>query len=120
MARIRTIKPQFYGSASMARVSIEARYLATGLISMADDDGRFLASITAISGHVFPHDDLAPAKVKKLLGELVDEGYVELYEAGGLRYGWLPRFAPNQRINKPQPSALPAPAEPTATKGGKG
>lgn len=109
MARIRTIKPQFYGSASMARVSIEARYLATGLISMADDEGRFLASITAISGHVFPHDDLPAPKVKKWLSELERDGFVVLYEDAGLRYGWLPGFRTNQRISKPQKSVIPAP-----------
>ena len=109
MARIRTIKPQFYGSASMARVSIEARYLATGLISMADDEGRFLASLTAIGGHVFPHDDLPASKLKRLLTELVNDGFVVLYQSGGLRYGWLPGFRTNQRISKPQPSAIPEP-----------
>ncbi len=117
MARIRTIKPQFYGSASIARVSIEARYLATGLISMADDEGRFLASITSISGHVFPHDDLPAAKVKRWLTELANDGYVVLYEDGGLRYGWLPSFGKNQRINKPQLSALPSPPSLLATQG---
>jgi hypothetical protein len=58
MARIRTIKPSFWGSPTVAKLSRDARLLAVGLISMADDDGRFLCSTAAVNGYVFPNDDL--------------------------------------------------------------
>jgi hypothetical protein len=69
MARIRTIKPSFWGSRPVARLSRDARLLAIGLISFADDDGRFLASTATINGYVFPNDDLPNAKVRKWIDE---------------------------------------------------
>ena len=41
--RIRTIKPSFWGSPTIAPLSRDARLVAIGLMSYADDDGRFLA-----------------------------------------------------------------------------
>ena len=56
MARIRTIKPSFWGSPTIAPLSRDARLLAIGLMSYADDDGRFLAATNALNGYVFPND----------------------------------------------------------------
>lgn len=108
MPRIRTIKPSFWGSRKIAAVPLEARLLAVGLISFQDDKGRFLASITAIKGYVFPNDDALPdAKVKRWLADLERSGFVTLYEVDGIRYGQVD--VTEQRINRPQPSNLPAP-----------
>jgi len=109
MARIRTIKPTFWGSGDVARLSIEARLLAIGLVSMADDDGRFLASLAAISGYIFPNDDLPPTKVKRWIGEVESVGFAVFYEVDGIRYGVLPNYRKHQRISHPQKSPLPAP-----------
>ena len=109
MARIRSIKPQFFGSGTTSRLSLEARLVAIGLISMADDDGRLFGSVKAISAYVFPHDDIPAAKITKWLRELTSEAYLVLYEVDGLQYGWLPKFREHQRINKPTPSTLPPP-----------
>src|SRR5574337_880037 len=74
MARIRTIKPTFWGSRPVATLSRDARLLAIGLISFADDDGRFLAAPAAINGYVFPNDDLPTTKVRKWLEECTRSG----------------------------------------------
>lgn len=109
MARIRTIKPSFWGDESVTAVSRDARLLLVGLISMSDDAGRFLASITAINGYVFPHDELPPGRVRKWLGELEKEGLVHLYTIDGRHYGCFLSWHKHQRINRPQASVLPAP-----------
>lgn len=109
MPRIRTIKPSIWPSASFVGMSRDARLLAIGLISFADDEGRFPATISAISGYVFPYDDLSPARVKGWLREVVDSGMVRIYEVDGRPYGQVPKFLKHQRINRPQPSQLPAP-----------
>ncbi len=108
-ARIRTIKPQFWGSHDTARLSLQARLLFVGLISMADDDGRFLASPNAINGYVFPNDDLSPTRIKKWLDECVEVGVVQRYSIQGVTYGAIPSFRAHQRISHPQPSPLPEP-----------
>lgn len=108
MARIRTIKPSFWSSQTAAQVSRDARLLAIGLISMADDEGRFLASPSAIQGYVYPHDDdMTPVKVKRWLAELVHVGFVIAYEEHGVQYGAV-NFK-HQRISHPTPSTYPAP-----------
>lgn len=110
-ARIRTIKPQFWGSHDTSRLSIHARLLFIGLISMADDEGRFLASPNSVNGFVFPNDDLPPARIRKLLDECADVGVIRLYQIQGINYGLIPTFRAHQRVSHPQPSALPPPAD---------
>lgn len=109
MARIRTIKPSFWASSTTARLSRDARLLAIGLISMSDDDGRFLAATNAINGYVFPNDDLPPAKVRKWLTELTNSGMTYEYRADAVAYGCFPQWHDHQVINRYTPSILPAP-----------
>ena len=114
MARIRSIKPSFW--ASLGHLSRDARLLAVGLISMADDDGRFVATQQAILGYVFPLDtDITPRKLGRWMDEVTskrageDRSLVELYQVNGTPYGYFPKYRKHQRINRPQPSPLPAP-----------
>lgn len=112
MARIRTIKPELFSSGSMAKVSIEARYVLVGLLTEADDDGRFLASAKRLAGVLFPNDDHVDAgRVDGWLTELEVVGSIVLYEVNGVRYGSLPGFSDHQRIapTKYRPSTLPEP-----------
>lgn len=108
MARIRTIKPSFWSSRTAALVSRDARLLAVGLISMADDSGRFLASHAAITGYVFPNDDdVTNPRLKKWLKELESAGFVVLYESDRIKYGCV--NYKHQRISHPTPSTYPDP-----------
>ncbi|MBK9156650.1 MAG: hypothetical protein IPM11_00700 [Micropruina sp.] len=109
MARIRTIKPSFWGSPTVAALSRDARLLAIGLMSFADDDGRFLAALNAINGYVFPNDDLPPTKVKKWLTECEEVGFVHLYALDGVTYGCIPTWHLHQVISRYTPSRLPEP-----------
>jgi hypothetical protein len=108
MARIRTIKPSFWGSRPVAVLSRDARLLAIGLISFADDDGRFLAATAAINGFVFPNDDLPTSKVRRWLDECVRSGLVHEY-GETVRYGAFPTWHEHQVINRYTPSTLPEP-----------
>lgn len=113
MARIRTIKPSFW--AACGHFSRDARLLALGLISMADDAGRFIATPQAILGYVFPLDNIPPARLRRWMDELTavrpgeDRPLIALYQVNGIPYGHFPKYGKHQRINRPQPSPLPAP-----------
>jgi hypothetical protein len=109
MARIRTTKPSFWGSGTVAKLSRDARLTALGLISFADDDGRFLAATNAINGFIYPNDDLPPAKVRRWLEEIRIVGLVHEYEHDGIRYGCFPSWHEHQVINRYTPSTLPEP-----------
>jgi hypothetical protein len=110
VARIRTTKPSFWGSGTIAKLSRDARLTTLGLISFADDDGRFLAATNAINGFVYPNDDLPPAKVRRWLDEIANVGLVHEYEVDSIRYGCFPSWHEHQVINRYTPSVLPAPA----------
>lgn len=110
MARIRTIKPEFWGDAKTARVSRDARLLMIGLLNESDDDGRQLASAKRIAGALFPHDDdVDAALVSRWLDELEAAGFVMRYEVDGAKYLVIPSFRTHQRISKPTESRLPPP-----------
>lgn len=109
MARIRTIKPTFWGSPEVAGMSRDARLLVLGLISNADDDGRFLASVAAVSGAVFPNDDIPPARVRTWLAEVERSGMIHMYVANSVVYGCFPSWHAHQIINRYTASTLPDP-----------
>lgn len=114
MARIRTTKPSFWGSGTVAQLSRDARLLTLGLISFADDDGRFLGSTAAVNGFVFPNDDLAPRVVRRWLDEISGIGLIHEYACNGVSYGCFPSWHEHQVINRYTPSSLPAPDIPCA------
>lgn len=109
MARIRTMKPSFWGSGTVTKLSRDARLLVLGLISHADDDGRFLGSTAAINGAVFPNDDLAPKVVRRWYEEALNAKLVHEYSLEGVRYGCFPTWHEHQVINRYTPSQFPEP-----------
>ena len=107
--RMRSIKPELWQDEAVGDLSRDARLLFIGLITMADDEGRFRALPSLILGHVFPYDVDALRRLDGWLREVADAGLIVLYEVDGRPYGVLPGFRRHQRINRPSPSRLPAP-----------
>ena len=123
MARIRSIKPDLFGSYSMARVPIEARYLFTGMWTEADDDGRLIDSPKKIAGAVFPHDKkVTEQKVDQWLNALAAEHSIIRYESEGGRYIAIPQWEKHQKVSHATPSKLPPPSglSPEAHQNGTG
>ena len=102
--RIRTIKPEFFSDMLLGTVSIEARFLAVGLISMSDDEGWFNAHPVFIKSEVFPFQNFADvsASVRGMLGELVRIEFVRLFRMRqGYEVGLVDGFRRHQKIDKP-------------------
>ncbi len=101
MARIRTVKPEFWTSEQVAECSPTARLLFIGLWNFCDDAGRHPDSAMRIKMEVFPADAMTADDVELLLGELLDACLIERYETEGKGFiqvtGWH-----HQRIDKPQ------------------
>lgn len=108
--RIRTLKPETWQDEKIGCVSRDARLLFVGLITLADDDGRFRALPSQVLGHVFPYDDDAVRKLGRWMDELSQVGLVVLYDVAGVQYGVLPQFGRHQKINRPSPSLIPEPS----------
>lgn len=112
MARIRTVKPEFWGDAKTARVSRDARLLFLGLLNESDDEGRQLGSAKRIAGAVFPNDsDVSEKQVDAWLAELEQVHLLERYAVDGVTYVLICGFAKHQRMSHPTPSRLPSPSD---------
>ena len=113
MARLsRPLKTAFWDDDKVCRLSRDARLTLAGLITkMADDEGRFIATPVAVSGAIFPHDDIPPARVKKWLAEIESEHIVRIYRVNGGTYGCLGKWFKHQKPPHPSPSTIPAPPE---------
>ena len=106
MARIRTIKPEFWRDEDLSALPAETALLAIGLLNHADDEGYFNAHPKLIESDIFPLRELY-GSVTVMLSELAGIGYIRLFEgADSKRYGLIVNFAKHQVINKKIPSKI--------------
>lgn len=106
MARIRTIKPEFWTDEDMAEVSEAACLLAIGLLNYADDEGYFNANPKLIKAAVFPIREPS-VTIPVMLRELSNHGYLCMFSTSDNRhFGLIQNFAKHQVVNKPRPSKI--------------
>lgn len=113
MARIRTIKPEFWTDDLMGALSREARLLFIGSWNLADDEGLLRWTAPYLKGAVFPFDDdIDVATVTAYMAELTGAGIVFAYRGGRSQQAlaYIVNFQRHQKINRPSPSKLPAPS----------
>ena len=112
MARIRTIKPEFWDSPGTARASFKARLFYIALWNWADDFGKGTASPKQLIGFAFPNDhDVTVSDYPSLASELHSAFEVVFYEVDGRPYYFIPKFAKHQRTEKKAASRIPDPPE---------
>lgn len=106
MARIRTIKPDFFTSEDIVGITPLARllYIATWL--EADRDGRFVWRPKTLKLRYLPGDQ---CDIDGLADELVSAGLVVPYVIDGQTFAEIPTFAKHQVINnRESASTIPA------------
>lgn len=101
MARIRTIKPEFWTSEQVVNCSIPARLLFIGMWNFADDSGVLPASVQRLKMQVLPGDDVSLESVREMMKELVNNGLVREYDVNGKVYWQITGFVYHQRIDQP-------------------
>jgi hypothetical protein len=106
MARIRSVKPEFWTDEKVVELSAFARLLFIGLWNFADDDGRMVHSPKRIKMQVLPADDI---DCSGLLGEIQRASLVNVYVVDGIEYLQINGFAKHQKIDKRSASRLPPP-----------
>jgi hypothetical protein len=99
MARIRTIKPEFWGDEKLAPLCPLTRLTFLGLISQADDAGRLLDSEKRIDGLLFPMtgDSCAKSLVELSLSGRIQRGTTD----SGQRIIQIANWKAHQKIDKP-------------------
>ena len=112
MARIRTIKPEFFTSEDIVSVSPLARLFYVSLWCEADREGRLEWKPGTFKMRYLPGD---ACDVAALAEELTGRGLIQLYEVDGKRYALIPTFKKHQVINnRESDSDLPAPVSTTS------
>lgn len=114
MARMRSIKPEFWDDRKLARsTSRDARLLYIALWNQSDEHSRLNGDTVWLKGHVFPYDDdVEITQIDVWLDQLEGAGRIERYRVGGDPFIYLPKLAKHQRLDTDKvQSRLPSPDE---------
>lgn len=120
MARIRTIKPEFWTSEQVVECSPTARLLFVGAWNFCDDYGIHPDSAKRLKMEIFPGDPFKLKDIEGWLNELDKAGLIHRYTVKGERFfvvtGWH-----HQKIEKPT-RKFPSPelADPIADQSSNG
>lgn len=102
MARIRTIKPEFWTSEQIVECSPTARLLFVGLWNFSDDAGRHPASVRRLKMEIFPADPFTPEDIRAWIDELIAAALLVEYEAEGAKYWEITGWKRHQKpVSKP-------------------
>lgn len=109
MARIRTIKPEAFESEDLASVDVTAMVTFFGLLTQADDSGRFRDHPAIIAGRLWAlRADHTPANVAVDLEQLADAGLICRYTGcDGNSYLHIVTWEKHQKIDRPSASRRP-------------
>lgn len=105
MARIRSIKPDFWTCEKWEGVSRDARLLFVGLWTFCDDQGVIPAKVGTIKAQVFPLEPIGLQDIRDWLAELVRVRSLiefEVVQDGEVRsFLWIRGFSEHQKVDKP-------------------
>ena len=104
MARIRTIKPEFFTSEDIVNLSPLSRLLYVAIWCEADREGRLVWKPMTLKLRYFPADN---CDINAMCAEVLNAKLVTLYGAG---YAYIPSFKAHQHLNpREAASQLPEP-----------
>lgn len=113
MGRIRSVRPEVLSTVEIASLPDYVHRVFFGLYSLVDDEGRAPADPSYVAGQVTWARPRELHETVDALAQLVSRELIRTYEVAGVWYleivGFLDdKSATYQRIEKPQPSRLPA------------
>lgn len=101
MARIRTIKPEFWEDEKVAKLSIPCRLLFVGTWTFADDLGCIKGNAALIKSQIFPYDEnLRVSEIKKWIDSLVEARMLIPIIHAEESYYYIRTFRSHQIIDK--------------------
>jgi hypothetical protein len=107
VARIRTIKPEFWSDEKIALLDPITRLVYLALISLADDYGRLIDNVKSLDGTIFPHTDESCADSLDTLASL--QRILRYTAKSGQHLIQIVRWEDHQKVNHPGKEVLPAP-----------
>lgn len=97
MARIRTIKPDFWTDETLGECSPTSRLLFVGTWNLADDHGNLERSSKQLKAQLFPYDVI---DVEPHVQELLSAGVLIEYAVAGKKYLHIKGFGRHQKVEK--------------------
>lgn len=108
MARMRTLKPEFFRSLTLCRVDRGIRLTFAGLWTECDDEGRMVWDPRLVKAALYPLDiAVTEAVVGDDVAQLARIGAVHLYTVKGREYLHIPSWHEHQHPNRSVSSKLP-------------
>lgn len=101
MARIRTVKPEFWTSEQVAECSPNARLLFIGMWNFCDDAGVHPASVRRLKMQIYPGDSFGSEEIADMVEELKVNQLIHEYEVGNEVFWLISGFRKHQKIDKP-------------------
>ena len=116
MARIRTIKPEFFTSPDTAKASVEARLFYIALWCWADDWGIGEANLNALLGFAFPESDEKTRKeVQSLCKEVFNTYGTVFYQNNGRHFYQILSWDDHQKTQRKAKRKNPTHDDPEST-----
>lgn len=111
MARMRSIKPEFWADQDLTRLPRDVRLLYMALWNHCDEQARMQGDPRLVKSWCFPlDDDVTVAVIDTWLTDLEKAGKVVRYDVDGSQYIHLPRLGDHQKLDPRLPSRLPPPS----------
>lgn len=104
MARLRTVKPEYWTDEHVGQCSMPARLLFIGTWNFADDHGGLSRSAKQLKAQIFPYDNI---DCEPLIQELLNAGLLVEYEVDGKKYLHVRGFRKHQKVEKPAAPRIP-------------
>lgn len=111
MARMRSLKPDFFKDEDLATLPFEARILFEGLWCYADREGRLEDRPKYLKVEIFPYDNVDIEKLLNMLESPKIEGrddkvFIRRYCVDGKKYIDIPEFLKHQSPHKTEKESL--------------
>lgn len=120
MARIRTIKPEFFTSDTVSALPLRARLTWIGLWTHCDDHGRCRDNVKLIKAAVWPLDDVSIRHVEEDLAVLTEHGCIIRYVVDDRPYLAVPTWDEHQSASHRRgPARFPGPDDGTIESPGR-
>lgn len=101
MARIRTIKPEFWINEQVLNCSIPARLLFIGMWNFCDDDGVYPVSYFKLKHLIYAAENFTIEDIKIMIDELKANDLLEEFNWENKAYWQVTGWHKNQVINNP-------------------
>ena len=101
MARIRTIKPEFWTHGALSECLVSARLLFIGMWNFCDDQGHHVLSFKRLKMEIFPGDEMSTLEIQEWITQLYDHELIGVYNSEDKLYIKVLGWSDHQIINRP-------------------